>query len=256
LYNVSCPPTGGIAITTGSSSSTYTVFGNNVWNDQDMCGAYFTGLNQNDVLTVNYNIYIERFPALSDLNLIVLATPSPAYDAVAMQVYSDVSRRMPTGVPQAENGLGDWFKGIISTVADVAGTILPMIPHPKAQIGGAIAGGIGKLLRSSDQSEGIGEAKIQEMFQQVRNFEAGAREREALKGRYKTAPNSYNNPNNGMGNSFPKKKTIRFQPRKKIIITNQQLQQAKNKLRKRGPKPRNQPKTVVVVKKRGFPLGI
>jgi len=269
LVNVAPLPTSSIAWSLGSSPSNYTFFTNNVWNDQDMSGAYFTGLNANDVLTVNYNVYIERFPALSDLNLIVLATPSPSYDEVAIKAYSEVSRLMPTGVPQAENGLGDWFKGIVNTVANVASTVLPFF-GPKAAIGGAIAGGIARLTDQSGETKGNYARPAPIVVQESRA---------------ETAPNSWNNPNNGRGRSQkkpnlkievikeqpkrqgpPRKsvqkiaKEIQVMPRRRVHVTPQMLNQAKAKLKKTGQRPKYQKKKPVVIAvsrpRRGFPLGI
>jgi hypothetical protein len=122
-----------VTVTAGSSPQTSLSYDQCVWNNQDLSGAYFSGLNLQDVITVNYNIYIERFPTINDLNLIVLATPSPQMDDAAIALYSQVSREMPVGVPQAENGLGDWFSGIVNTISNVVSPIARMIPHPLAQ---------------------------------------------------------------------------------------------------------------------------
>lgn len=136
LYHTVSTPTS-ITYGGGTTPPTAYVYDSCVWNNQDMSGIYFSGLNAQDVITVNYNVYIERFPTISDLNLIVLATPSPQMDDAAMSLYSAISREMPVGVPQEENGLGDWFSGIVNTISSVVSPIARMIPHPLAQ---AIAG--------------------------------------------------------------------------------------------------------------------
>jgi len=117
----------------------------------DMSGAYFTGLSLQTTLTINYNLYIERFPTQQQQDLIVLAKRPPAYDPIALQMYSAIVQSLPVGVPVAENGLGDWFKGAISSVIDfvqpIASAVASVVPHPLAQ---GIAAGltVGKRLLS------------------------------------------------------------------------------------------------------------
>jgi hypothetical protein len=110
------------------------------WANMDISGAFFTGLNYQSTLTINWNIYIERFPSLYENDLIVLAKPSPSYDPMLFDVYKAISMEMPVGCMQKENGLGDWFRDAVSTVADVVTPVLSMIPHPAAQV----AAGIGR----------------------------------------------------------------------------------------------------------------
>lgn len=85
-------------------------------------GAYFTGLSYQTTLTVNVNYIIETFPT-SLSPLITLATPSPCLDPRALEIYSHVVCRLPPGVRFADNGLGDFFLGIVDTIADIVTTI-------------------------------------------------------------------------------------------------------------------------------------
>jgi len=82
-------------------------------------------------------------------DLVVLATPSPEYDPKALEAYSIALQDMPVGVPVAENGIGDWFSGVVNKISNVVGNIAPMaskalamIPHPKAQL---VSKGLGLL---------------------------------------------------------------------------------------------------------------
>jgi len=86
-------------------------------------------------LTVNYVVYIERFPTQDDLDLIVSAKRSPEYDIKALEAYSIISQSLPVGVPFAENGLGDWFKSAVNAASEYISPVLKMIPHPYAQLG-------------------------------------------------------------------------------------------------------------------------
>jgi hypothetical protein len=94
-----------------------------LWANINMSGAIFTGLSAQTTLTVNYNIYVERFPATSNNDLITLATPSAAFDPRVLEIYASVARSLPPGVPVSENGLGDWFSGVASAVATTVGQV-------------------------------------------------------------------------------------------------------------------------------------
>jgi hypothetical protein len=97
-------------------------------------GAYFTGLSPTTTLTVNAIYYIERFPKPEDANLVVLANPSPPYNAAAMSLYTEFMRGMPVGCKVGDNADGDWFFEAVKSVADflapalgLAGAIHPAL---------------------------------------------------------------------------------------------------------------------------------
>lgn len=83
-----------------------------------LCGAIFTGLSNTSTLTMTQNCYLETFPTTSEPDILVLATPSAEYDPVALQLYSHALTSLPVGVPAFENGIGDWFADVVSTVTD------------------------------------------------------------------------------------------------------------------------------------------
>jgi len=80
-------------------------------------GAFFTGLSNATTLVVNSIYYIERFPKPSDLNLVVLANPSPPYSAVAMTLYPEFMRSMPVACKVGDNADGDWFFEAVKSVS-------------------------------------------------------------------------------------------------------------------------------------------
>lgn len=125
------------------------------WANMDISGAFLTGLHPSTTLTFNWNIYIERFPSVLESDLVVLAQPTPEYCPMALQLYKAIAMDLPVGVMQKENGLGDWFRDAVSTVADVVTPVLSMIPHPAAQM----AAGIGKNFMSKPQ--GVSESPYQ-----------------------------------------------------------------------------------------------
>lgn len=111
-------------------------------------GLYFTGLSHETTLTVNVVYYVERFPSTNEQTLVVLAKPSVSYDSVAFEIYARCLAFMPPGVPQFENGIGDWFKSVVGAIPKVARTVAPvlgMIPHPAGQALSMLAGSVGKL---------------------------------------------------------------------------------------------------------------
>jgi len=100
-------------------------------------GAYFSGLSPTTTLQLNAIYVIERFPNQLDTDLVVLAKPSCRADDAAIELYSEVIRMMPTGVPQRMNGLGEWFSDAVSAATDFISPVLSAIPHPMAQAGAA-----------------------------------------------------------------------------------------------------------------------
>lgn len=96
-----------------------------------MTGAMFLGLKSTASLTLNLNYLVERFPNKASA-IKRLCYPSPPFDNKALLLYSDIARALPVGVPVSENAAGDWIKG----VANIAGTIVKMFPHPYAQMAG------------------------------------------------------------------------------------------------------------------------
>jgi len=107
----------------------------------DISGAYFSGLTPQTTLTINWNVYVQRYPTNGEPDLVVLANPACQRENVALEFYSHAVNSLPPGVPVKENGLGDWFKDVISTAGDFVAPVLSAIPHPAAQgLGMAIKG--------------------------------------------------------------------------------------------------------------------
>jgi len=119
----------------------------NVTNPWCMTGAFFTGLDPAAELTINFNYVIERFPnRVSTFRR--LAQPSPKWDVPALELYSEIVRKLPVGTIVRQNGFGDWISGI----ANIAASVLKMIPHPVPQL---IGTGLGVLAGSKAVKNGI-----------------------------------------------------------------------------------------------------
>jgi hypothetical protein len=120
-------------------------------------GAIFSGLSNSTTLQLNAIYYIERFPTQQDSDLVVLARNSCHGDSVALDLYSEIVKEMPVGVPQRMNGMGEWFADAVSAAADFVSPVLSAIPLPMAQTIGAgikMAGGVAKSLGSKKESPG------------------------------------------------------------------------------------------------------
>lgn len=121
------------------------------WANMDIGGAFFTGLSPESTLTINWNIAIERFPSVLQPELVTLSSPSPEYCPIAFEMYKALTVNMPVGCMQKENGLGDWFRDAVATVAEVVSPVIAMVPHPAAQAISAGVSGIGKLAKRNDE---------------------------------------------------------------------------------------------------------
>jgi len=127
-------------ITVGSESTTLSpICIASSWHTNfNHAGAYFSGLSTATTLQLNVIYYVERFPSQQDSDLVVLATNSARKDCVALDLYSEIIREMPVGVPQKMNGMGQWFADAVSSAVDFVAPVLSAIPHPIAQ-GAAMA---------------------------------------------------------------------------------------------------------------------
>ncbi len=136
------------------------------WAPFDISGAFFTGLSLETTLTFNWNIYIERFPSVLETDLVVIAKPSPSYCPMAFEVYKAVAQSLPVACMQKENGLGDWFRDAVGTVAEFVQPVAALIPHPAAQAVSTAAGIAKNLTRRESESPYIGSAKAEREFMQ------------------------------------------------------------------------------------------
>jgi len=105
-------------------------------------GAIFSGLSDETTLILNQNAFIEKFPAVDDLEVLPLATPSAEYDPDVLDLYSRIVSDLPVAVPVRENGLGDWFFDAATTAAKYLGPVLSAMPHPLAKGAGVVLTGM------------------------------------------------------------------------------------------------------------------
>jgi len=112
----------------------------------DLTGAFFTGLNPQDVLTFSVRWIIERFPSIEEKSILVLAKSPPCYDPVAIEAYSRIVCHLPVGVPVRSNSIGDWFRQAAGALGSIAAPILKQIPHPYAQAASKVIATASKAL--------------------------------------------------------------------------------------------------------------
>lgn len=97
---------------------------NNIILPFSLSGCFLTGLHPQTKLQVNLAYYIETFPS-KDNPLRRLTSPSPAFDAKALELYGRIIQKLPTGVEVSENFAG----GFISGIATIARGVMNYAPQ-------------------------------------------------------------------------------------------------------------------------------
>lgn len=144
---------------TGAYGSAMSVDANNILNilqptaatPFNYSGAMILGANSNSVFRVDVIYLVERFPnAVSDPVLATLATPSPAYDPCAIELYSRIARELPVATKVGNNDAGDW----IASIADLLSTIgvpgMPIVKSLSKPVGGWIDNWMGNLNKTPE----------------------------------------------------------------------------------------------------------
>jgi len=117
-------------------------------------GAFFTGLSQQTTLTINYHVYVERFPDPSNADLIVLATPSPSFDPSCLELYSKTAINLPTGTMVKNNNAGQWLRNVADTLQEFG---VPGMPLVKGAI--SLFEGFGSAKGSKVKTQKMNEVK-------------------------------------------------------------------------------------------------
>jgi hypothetical protein len=90
-------------------------------------GAYYTGMPQGSTLQVTWRVALERIPSTADRTMQSLASPSAPYDAAALELYAQIARLLPPGVPQNYNDAGRWARMIYDKIREVAPAVFPVL---------------------------------------------------------------------------------------------------------------------------------
>lgn len=108
----------------------------------DISGAVFSGLNSQTTLQITTRYFVERLPAISDENLLVLARNPCPYDPMVLELYSRCILELPVAVKVGENPLGEWFFDVLQALAAAAPAVGAAFGPVGAAIGTAV-GGVG-----------------------------------------------------------------------------------------------------------------
>jgi hypothetical protein len=120
-------------------------------------GVFLSGLSGDSTFTVRVRVYVERAPLSSDVDLIPLATPSPAYDYKALAMYSMIVSELPSAVPVSFNAKGDWWRMIVKVirkVAPIVGTVLTPFIGPEAMTIGNLVGQVAQAIPTESSASG------------------------------------------------------------------------------------------------------
>lgn len=112
-----------------------------------MPGLIFTGLSEQTTLQLNWNIYVESFPAVSESDILVLATPSCQYDPIALSMLSHTLNVLPVGVPANMNPSGEWFYDLVNGISQFAGDIGATLFGPSGRLIGNGVGNVAGIVR-------------------------------------------------------------------------------------------------------------
>jgi len=104
----------------------------NFLNCDSVC-AMFTNLNPLSTLTVRFKFFGMTIP-FSNVVQIRAAKPPIPWDPLFYELDTRMRAAAPFATFVKNNPGGEWWKTILGTVADIAPSILSMIPHPIAQV--------------------------------------------------------------------------------------------------------------------------
>lgn len=92
-------------------------------------GSFFTGLQPEAVLTLDIRFFVEIAPTPSNATLMSLASPSPSFDPVALELYTRALGEMLPGCMVGENSDGTWWDRISNALRKIAPVIQQAGPY-------------------------------------------------------------------------------------------------------------------------------
>lgn len=98
----------------------------------------YTGLSDSTSLTLRVRFIIERFPSVSESEILPLVTPTAPFDPLAIELYEKVVARFPPAVMYKENPAGEWWKRVLGGIAEIAAPLVGFLPIPGSQIAGKV----------------------------------------------------------------------------------------------------------------------
>lgn len=118
-------------------------------------GSYATGLAGRSKFRLVAHILVEVFPRAGS-ELMPLAEPAPAYDAMALELLSEIQSATLPGYPVSWNGLGKYTRKLKSIVKQYAPAVLQTASNIAGQMGRP---GISSLLGAASVAAGGGKGK-------------------------------------------------------------------------------------------------
>jgi len=79
-------------------------------------GAYFSGLDETTVLTLDLRFIVEIAPTHANTAMVSMASPSAPYDPKALACYTNCQMSLPPGVPVRFNDKGKWWQMVLKAV--------------------------------------------------------------------------------------------------------------------------------------------
>jgi len=122
--------------------------------DMHMVGAYFSGLAPEAVLTLDIRFFVEIAPTPSNATLLGLASPSPEYDPVALELYTRALGTMLPGCKVKDNASGDWWR-VVSSALQTAAPIVSQLGPWGAAAGSAarVISNVGDMAQQARQKK-------------------------------------------------------------------------------------------------------
>lgn len=116
-------------------------------------GAYFTGLTNETVLTLDVRYTVERRPASTNRVLMSLASPTALLDRKALDLYDEIRRNLPVGAPVEWNESGKWWQTVLSKVGPAVKAVSPFLPPSLQMLGRGVSTASDLALRASQNKE-------------------------------------------------------------------------------------------------------
>jgi len=172
-------------------------------------GAFFQGLSDESVLEVTMMMWVQQFPSATS-TLHRLAKKPPGFDPVALKMYGEIARNLPTGCKIKDNGIGNFISG----VADILGNIFPAIPQVVKPIVGLFSGGEVKQKYNSSNAEN------QVLKQRLSQLEGQVARNTYVKNQYKPKPVQRSQSASPRGRSRSRNRSKNGDMKKIIRVTN------------------------------------
>lgn len=116
-------------------------------------GAYLTGLNYESTITIVYRLILEVAPTFDNVQLVVLAQPSPDYDPLALELYKTAAAMLPVGVPVSENASGDFWRKCLNIIATATEKLAPILRGPVLSPSLALGNALAKKLITRSENK-------------------------------------------------------------------------------------------------------